>query len=102
MDIQVKKGIVEICILAILFKNSCSEYELSVTLQEAFETSEIIIFSVLKKLQKEGLIAGSMKESSNRSTLKFYSITSEGKKQFETLKCEWYELDHAAKQFISF
>lgn len=97
MDIQLKKGVLEICILAILLKNSCSEYELSVTLQEAFETSEIIIYSMLKKLQKDGMIVDSMKELSKRSKQKFFSITFEGKKHFESLKCEWYELNHAAE-----
>jgi len=100
MDIQLKKGIIEICILAILFGKDTYECELSMTLQKEFETSEIIIFSLLKKLQKVGSIKSSIKETPNRAVLKFYSITSEGKYQFESLKYEWYELNQTAKQFI--
>jgi len=100
MDIHLKKGIIEICILAILFSKDAYECELSMTLQDAFETSEIIIYSQLKKMQKEGFIKSGIKETSNKTMLKFYGITSEGKDQFENLKYEWYELNQAAKQFI--
>lgn len=102
MDIQLKKGIIEICILAILLSKDVYECELSMTLQKEFETSEIIIYSLLKKLQKEGLVKSSIKETPNRVILKLYCITSEGKKRFENLKYEWYELNHAANKFISF
>jgi len=101
MDIQLKKGIMEICILAILFGKDTYECELSATLQKEFKTSEIIIFSLLKKLQKEGFIKSSVKKTPNRAALKFYSINSEGKDQFENLKYEWYELNQTAKQFIN-
>lgn len=100
MDIQLKKSIIEICILAILFGKDTYEYELSRTLQKEFETSEIIMFSLLKKLQKEGFIKSSIKETSNRAEFKLYSITSEGKDQFDNLKYEWYELNQTAKPFI--
>jgi DNA-binding PadR family transcriptional regulator len=51
-------------------------------------------------MQKEGFIKSGIKETSNKTMLKFYGITSEGKDQFENLKYEWYELNQAAKQFI--
>jgi PadR family transcriptional regulator PadR len=81
-------------------KKDTYECELDMALQKEFETSEIIIFSLLKKMQNEGLIKSGIKETSNRAEFKLYSITSEGKDQFENLKYEWYELNQTAIQFI--
>lgn len=53
MDIQIKKGVMVICILAILSKNDTYERKLCMTLQKEFETSEIIVFSILKKCKKK-------------------------------------------------
>lgn len=77
---QLLKGILEGCILAIIEQKQTYGYELSVKLQ-AFglgEISEGSIYPILLRLQREGLIIGTLQKSESGPNRKYYQLTDVG------------------------
>ncbi len=84
---QMLKGILEGCILTIIQRKEVYGYEISEELKKyGFqEISQGSIYPLLQKLQKQGAIAGTLRESKEGPMRKYYQLTAEGierKKQF--------------------
>lgn len=77
---QLLKGILEGCILATIKQKPTYGYELSVKLQ-AFglgDISEGSIYPILLRLQREGLIVGTLQKSEAGPNRKYYQLTNDG------------------------
>ncbi|MEJ8553132.1 PadR family transcriptional regulator [Tepidibacter sp. Z1-5] len=94
MNIQFKKGVLELCVLVLLSKNDCYGYELVEKISKYINISEGTIYPLLRRLQKEGYFTSYLKESSEGPPRKYYKITDEGKKIKNELINEW---DHFIK-----
>ncbi len=90
MNSQLLKGILEGCMLAIISQQAVYGYELSMKLlEDGLSVSEGSIYPVLLRLQKEGLIKGEMKKSSNGPNRKYYFLTNKGVKALEEFRTNW-------------
>lgn len=78
MDAQLKWGIFNICILKLL-EESKYGYELIKTMQLYFsDTDESTLYTILRRLNKEGLTDMFYSDASNEPVHKYYSITELG------------------------
>ena len=91
MDSQMKKGLVEVCILTLLSRGDSYGYQLIKDIAPIMELSESTLYPVLRRL--EG--AGSLKVYSvehNGRLRKYYAITEEGKKRIQEFLLEWADV----------
>ena len=85
--IQMRKGLVEFCILRSLSQSERYGYELvkSLVTLPGLNTSEGTIYPLLSRLRNAGLIEARLVESNEGPARKYYSLTSLGKSQIERM-----------------
>lgn len=98
---QMRKGILELCILAILRNNESYPSEI---IEELKKNKLIIVegtlYPLLTRLKNEELLSYRWEESTGGPPRKYYSLTSEGEKFLEELKVTWNELSEAVNHSL--
>ena len=90
MDTQLKKGVLEMCILQQLGEDEAYGYEIMKVIKEVFpDVYDGSIYAILRRLNAEGHTASHMRESSNGPPRKYYRITPAGKTYLQETSGEW-------------
>lgn len=98
---QMRKGILEYCILTVLSKREAYPSDIIQELKEAkLIVVEGTLYPLLTRLKNAGLLNYNWVESSSGPPRKYYSLTQEGEQFLNELKTTWDEL-HKAVQLIS-
>ncbi len=94
MNAQLKKGILEKCILLIVKReNSVYGYDLIKKIGVFFpEVNESTFYSILRRLEKREAISSIIEKSTEGPPRKYFSITSSGEAELQELINEWNEL----------
>lgn len=100
MNPQFKKGILNLCTLALLQKRDMYGYELVQEISLQILISEGAVYPILRRLATEGFLTTYMKESTEGPARKYYRLTAEGANELEKLKEEWQTLSKAVQTFI--
>lgn len=100
MNIQFKKGVLELCVLSILYKKDCYGYELVNTISENIAIAEGTIYPILKRLAKDGYFTTYLKESTEGPPRKYYRLTETGKELKEQLETDWFKLIKSVTNII--
>ena len=91
MDIQLKRGFIEICVLSLLSKGDSYGYALIRDVSECVEISESTLYPILKRLEGANLLTVYTKEYNGRLR-KYYTITDGGRKRLCEFPAEWQEM----------
>lgn len=91
MNTQLKKGILELCVLAVLDKKDCYGYELVNEISKNIEISDGTIYPLLRRLNQEGYFTTYLQESKEGPPRKYYRLTELGKDTKEELLKEWLD-----------
>ncbi len=100
MNIQYKKGVIELCILAILSKKDMYGYELSEYISNQIDISDGTVYPILRKLKADGLVKTYLSEDSGGPPRKYYSLTQLGKEEFENDSAEWLSFTAIVNKII--
>jgi PadR family transcriptional regulator PadR len=99
MDIQLKRGLLDVCVLAAIKNEASYGYKIIKDLKPYIELSESTLYTILKRLETANLLTVSTAEHSGRLR-KYYHITPDGVKRIEDFKNEWQEI-LSIYQFVS-
>ena len=91
MDAQLKKGSLEVCVLATLLKEDSYGYKIIQDLNDVLDISESTLYPILKRLETNDLVKTYSVEHSGRLR-KFYNITSKGKNKIVSYLKDFKEL----------
>ncbi len=100
MNIQYKKGVIELCIMAVLDKQDMYGYELSEWLSKQIDISDGTVYPILRKLKTDGLVKTYLSEESSGPPRKYYSLTESGKKQYKLDCAEWLEFAKIVEKIV--
>lgn len=89
MNIQFKKGVLELCALALLAKKNRYGYELVNEISKRISISEGTIYPLLRRLKNDGYVTTYLEESKEGAPRKYYQLTKDGRKMEKDLKKEW-------------
>jgi PadR family transcriptional regulator PadR len=89
MNIQFKKGVLEICVLSVLASKDCYGYELVNEISKRIDISEGTIYPLLKRLKDEGHVTTYLQESVEGPPRKYYRLTESGRIEEHAQKEEW-------------
>ena len=89
MQVQLKKGVMDMLVLALLTQNDRYGYEIVSTISEYIEISEGTIYPLFNRLKKEKYVETYLKESSTGPSRKYYHITNEGRAAYNKMRQEW-------------
>jgi PadR family transcriptional regulator len=90
---QMRKGILEYCILSVLSRNSCYASDIIKELKEAkVIVVEGTLYPLLTRQKNAGLLSYRWEESLQGPPRKYYELTSEGREYLADLDRSWDEL----------
>ena len=99
-NIQIKKGVLELCVLAVLEQKECYGYELVSEISKNIPISEGTIYPLLKRLKSEGYFTTYLVESSEGPSRKYYKITDDGKEMLSDLRSDWLEFVEGVNNIV--
>jgi len=100
MNIQYKKGVIELCILAALSKMDMYGYELSTNISKEIDISDGTVYPILRKLKSDGLVTTFLSEFSGGPPRKYYSITEVGKTKYQVESKEWLDFSNTIHRML--
>ena len=100
MSIQYKKGVLELCVMALLKKQDCYGYEISETLAKQIDISDGTVYPILRKLKADGLLTTHLQEESGGPPRKYYSLTKLGRETFEKDRGEYLMFADSVRKIL--
>ena len=100
MNVQFKKGVLELCVLVLLDKQDRYGYELVRSISNRIEISEGSVYPLLRRLTKEEYFTTYLQESSEDPSRKYYTLTDKGRTYLYQLLREWNEFSQGVNQLI--
>ena len=91
MDAQLKRGLLDICVLAAIKDEESYGYKIIKDLKPYVTLSESTLYTILKRLETAKMLTVRTAEHDGRLR-KYYRITSIGTKRIEEFKQEWKEV----------
>ena len=91
MDAQLKKGVLDVCVLTAIRYEDSYGYKIIKDLKPVLELSESTLYTILKRLEEAGMLVVRSTEFEGRLR-KYYHITGTGLRRIEDFKNEWKEL----------
>jgi PadR family transcriptional regulator, regulatory protein PadR len=99
---QMRKGVLELCVLSILSKRD--EYPTQII--EQLKSTQLMVvegtlYPLLTRLKNVGLLSYRWEESASGPPRKYYRLTSEGETYLKNMQNSWLELVDSVNQIIS-
>lgn len=100
MNVQFKKGVLELVILLSVSKKDMYGYELVSEVSKVVDVTEGTIYPILKRLTKDNLFSTYLKESTEGPPRKYYHLTETGRAHTENLRVEWRNFHSKVDLFV--
>ncbi|WP_053960677.1 PadR family transcriptional regulator [Sulfobacillus thermosulfidooxidans] len=98
---QLRRGIVEWCVLALLQHHERYGFELAKTLSAAnLIASEGTIYPLLARLRRDGLVETLWRESAEGPPRRYYVLTTSGKQSLQLFRNQWQQFKESVDQFL--
>ena len=91
MDIQLKRGLLDVCVLAAIKNEDSYGYKIIKDVKPYIELSESPLYTILKRLEAAHMLTVRTAEHGGRLR-KYYHITPEGLKRIAEFKEDWKEI----------
>ena len=99
MDIQLKRGLLDVCVLAAIKSKDSYGYQIMKDMKPYLELSESTLYTILKRLETADLLTVRTVEHGGRLR-KYYHITATGKIAKEKELGEWLKFSDSVNKFI--
>ena len=91
MDIQLKRGLLDVCVLAAIKDEDSYGYKIIKDMKPYVDMSESTLYPILRRLEAANMLT--VRDAVHNGRLrKYYHITSQGIKRIEDFKNEWEEI----------
>ena len=91
MDIQLKRGLLDVCVLAARKSEDSYGYKIIKDMKPYIELSESTLYTILKRLETANMLTVRTMEHDGRLR-KYYHITDIGLRRIDDFKLEWNEM----------
>ena len=91
MDMQLKRGLLDVCVLAAIKNEDSYGYKIIKDLAPYIVLSESTLYTILKRLEGAEMLTVRTTEHGGRLR-KYYHITDVGRRRIEEFKSEWAEI----------
>ncbi len=91
MDNQLKRGLLDVCVLAAIKNEDTYGYKIIKDMKPYIELSESTLYTILKRLESAGMLTVKTAEHNGRLR-KYYRINQAGLARLEEFKADWKEI----------
>ena len=99
MDIQLKRGLLDVCVLAAIKNEDSYGYKIIKDMKPYVELSESTLYTILKRLENANMLTVRTAQHGGRLR-KYYQITEEGQQRIRDFMDDWQEI-LAIYQFVT-
>ena len=101
-ETQLRKGVVELAILAAIGRGETYGYRIVEQLKglEGLELTESTVYPVLTRLARDGFLAVRTEESPSGPTRRYYRLTAEGQRRLRHLAESWRTVSQSLSDLI--
>jgi PadR family transcriptional regulator, regulatory protein PadR len=100
LNVQFKKGALELCVLVYTLKKDRYGYELVHSISDKIHIAEGTVYPLLRRLTNEGYFATYLSESHEGPPRKYYQLTKAGREYLEQLVQEWQQFSKSVNEII--
>jgi PadR family transcriptional regulator len=100
IQIQLKKGALELCVLALLARGESYAYEIASTLAAGVEMGEGTIYPLMRRMQNDDLVTTYLQESASGPPRKYYKLTKAGAAALKAQRAEWDAFEIAVAKIL--
>ena len=100
MNSQYKKGVLELCVLALLKQHDRYGYEISELLSRRIDIADGTVYPILRKLKADGLLTTYLQEESGGPPRKYYKLTELGDDVYRMDRAEYLRFAQAVRTLL--
>lgn len=100
MNTQLKKGALDMCVLALLATKNNYAYDVVAQLASSLDVSEGTIYPLMRRLQAEAHVSSYLVESKGGPPRKYYQLTNSGQLELARMREEWREFSSAVDTIL--
>ncbi|MFV0498878.1 MAG: PadR family transcriptional regulator [Bacilli bacterium] len=100
MNTQFKKGVIEMCVLRILYTNDTYGYEIVQIISKYFSVTENTIYPILHRLTNDDFLESYYLKDSDSPRRKYYKITTAGENRYNISYTDWNEFVNRVSDLI--
>jgi len=100
MNTQYKKGVLELCVLALLRQRDCYGYEISEILSRRIDIADGTVYPILRKLKADGLLTTYLQEESGGPPRKYYKLTELGRETYQNDRAEYLRFAQSVRTLL--
>jgi PadR family transcriptional regulator PadR len=94
LQVQLKKGVLEMCVLALLSKGDNYAYDIAARMGEG------TIYPLMRRMQNEDLVSTYLQESASGPPRKYYKLTKAGAAALKSQRAEWDAFEIAVAKIM--
>lgn len=100
MNTQLRKGVIEMCILALIERQDMYGYEIVQSIARHTDINEGTVYPILRRLTMESYFSTYLVESREGPARKYYRITPLGRSYLERSVGEWREMAQVVERIL--
>jgi len=100
IQVQLKKGVLELCVLSILSHGDSYAYEIASRLSDGIGMGEGTIYPLMRRMQSDGLVSTYLVESASGPPRKYYKLSDAGRAAFISQRAEWASFETAVRKIL--
>lgn len=100
IEVQLKKGVLGLCVLALLSRGNSYAYEIASKLSLAVGMGEGTIYPLMRRMQTDGMVATYLEESPSGPPRKYYRLTDAGRASLAEQLAEWRAFTASVEELI--
>jgi len=100
LQVQLKKGVLEMCVLALLSKGDNYAYEIASQMADAVGMGEGTIYPLMRRMQNDGLVSTYLVESASGPPRKYYKLTRSGAMALKSQISDWKDFEAAVRKIL--
>ena len=97
---QLRKGVLELCVLTLLSRGDSYGYEIASKLMAEVGMGEGTIYPLMRRMQNEGLVSTYLRESGSGPSRKYYKLTKSGALALKSQVAEWRGFEASVRKIL--
>jgi len=100
LQVQLKKGVLEMCVLALLSNGDNYAYEIASRMADAVGMGEGTVYPLMRRMQNDGLVTTYLIESPSGPPRKYYKLTRSGAAELKSQISDWKAFEVAVRKIL--
>ena len=98
--VQLRKGVLDMCVLALLARQDGYAYDIASRLAEEIGMGEGTIYPLMRRMQEDGMVSTYLMETSGGPPRKYYRLTAAGRTTLKAQRGEWKNFQAAVEKML--